>query len=782
MGEKGKSQRRSDVVKNFLSLRELRQGVVAGLTVRNLLVGLLLSLGLSFLVTEFEFQAVPQYKVGDIADRTIQVPRDVTVRDEEATRRKREEARLSVPAIFSFDFRVNQRVVAEIRMGFEDARQLLTQLRKQWEIPEGEPFPRARHNEVLTELERFLPRFSYGKTLEILFKYQFSRELEDQLVQLLSQVMRFPGVVLSRAGLLRFQDRGIAVRNVVTGEVDPLTDWLAIRDVAQARELLRQQEYELTSVTPAERRELLAFLERWIIPNAYFDEEATRVAEEKAMARVDPVFVQIKRGKIIVRAGDEITEQVLAQLEALQALRSQERWEARALGSFFVVSIFLFAFWTLLPESRRIRRSRAFLLVTMVLVGAVLLDRLFFWLGGGLADSLQARVPADPVNFYCFAPIALGSVLLTLLLGVQTAVLFTVVHGVAVGLLTRDLFMTVYAVGGGLLAAYALRHYRDRFTLIRAAGWIGGANVLIALAFQLIMPGGSVELSSFVIRSLGGLLSGFLSAIAATVVLPPLESLFGLTTDLRLLELSNLNHPLLRRLALEAPGTYHHSITVGTLAEAGAEAIGANSLLIRVGAYYHDVGKLKHPEYYVENQVYSTNKHETLSPSMSSLILASHVKDGLAIAKELKLGPAVSDLIPQHHGTRVMTYFYQKAREAAAERGEALREDDFRYPGPKPQTKEAAILMLADQVEAAARTLQAPTPGQIRGLIDRVVQATIQDGQLSECDITMRELKLVARAFERVLTGIHHHRIEYPGFEFQKKREPDEEPESSVIQ
>lgn len=782
MSEKGKSQKRSDVVRSFLSLRELRRGLVAGLTVRGLLVGVLLSAGISLLLTDFRIQSIPEYEVGDIADRTIIVPRDVTIRDEEATRRRREEVRRTVPAIFSFDFRVNQRVVAEIRMGFEDARQLLEQLRQKWNLPADQPFPRRRIPEILAELERLLPRFSYGRTLPVLLQYQFSRELEDQLVQLLSQALRFPGVVLNRSTLLRFQDRGIAVRNIATGEVEQLTDWLAIRDVAQARDLLHQQEYELTLVTPEEKKELISFLERWIIPNTYFDEEATRQAEERAMARVDPVLVQIKRGKIVVRAGDEITEPVLAQLEALRQLRHQERWVVRYFGNLLVSGLLLFSVWTLLPERRGGSRNKDFYLVTLVLAGTLLVDRLFFFLGDMMANSLRVPSLGEPVHFYCYAPLALGAVVLALLLGSPFSWLFIVVHAVLAGVYTRDLFVAVYSLNGGLLAAYALQSYRDRYSLLRAGAWIGVGNILTALAFQLVTPGETVELVTLGVRSAGGILSGVISIMVAVVVLPPLESWFGLTTDLRLLELSNLNSPVLRRMALEAPGTYHHSITVGTLAEAGAEAIGANSLLIRVGAYYHDIGKLKHPEYYIENQIFSSNKHESLSPSMSSLILASHVKDGLAMAEELKLGPAVAAMIPQHHGTRVMTYFYQKAKEAAQEKGEAVREDDFRYPGPKPQTKEAAILMLADQVEAAARTLQDPTPGQIRALIERIVQATIQDGQFDECDITMRELKLVSRAFERVLTGIHHHRIEYPGFEFGSESGQEEDRKAPAVQ
>ena len=202
--------------------------------------------------------------------------------------------------------------------------------------------------------------------------------------------------------------------------------------------------------------------------------------------------------------------------------------------------------------------------------------------------------------------------------------------------------------------------------------------------------------------------------------------------------------------------------------------------MVRVGAYYHDIGKLKAPEYYVENQIYSGNKHDNLTPSMSSLILGSHVKDGLAMADEIKLLPKVRDLIPQHHGTRVMKYFYEKAKEAARGKGMEVRESEFRYPGPKPQSREAAILMLADQVEAASRTLEDPGPGQIRSMIHRLAQATIEDGQFDECDVTLKELGRIGGAFERVLRGMYHHRVEYPGFGFNKRIEEEQLPHPRI--
>ena len=246
------------------------------------------------------------------------------------------------------------------------------------------------------------------------------------------------------------------------------------------------------------------------------------------------------------------------------------------------------------------------------------------------------------------------------------------------------------------------------------------------------------------------------------------DSFMSWATDIRLLELSNLNTPILQRLSVEAPGTYHHSLMVGTLAEAAAEAIGANPLLARVGGYYHDLGKILHPEYFVENQAAGVNRHESLTPTQSSQVLARHVEDGLELAKEAGLVETVRDLIPQHHGTRVMSYFYEKAKGSAVANGGEVQEGNFRYPGPKPQSKEAAILMMADAVEAAARTLSNPSTAAIQGLIDRLVEDILADRQLDECNITIRDIRLVKGSFLKSLSGQHHHRIDYPGYDFTR--------------
>jgi putative nucleotidyltransferase with HDIG domain len=268
------------------------------------------------------------------------------------------------------------------------------------------------------------------------------------------------------------------------------------------------------------------------------------------------------------------------------------------------------------------------------------------------------------------------------------------------------------------------------------------------------------------------MLGALVASMIVSISLPFFESLFDIATNIKLLELLDPNQPLLKKLVYSSPGTYHHSIVIGNLAEAAAEAINENPLLARVGAYYHDIGKIRKPEYYIENQRAEENKHDKLAPSMSSLIIASHVKEGVELAREHKLPSLVTDNIHQHHGTSLITYFYQKARDLAPLG--SIEEEDYRYPGPRPRTKVAAIVMLADSVEASSRTLADPTPQRIQALTHSVITRIFLDDQLSKCDLTLKDLREIARSFNIVLNGIFHQRIDYPGGGFPKDKKRNE--------
>jgi putative nucleotidyltransferase with HDIG domain len=362
-------------------------------------------------------------------------------------------------------------------------------------------------------------------------------------------------------------------------------------------------------------------------------------------------------------------------------------------------------------------------------------------------------------------PVALGGVLLTILFNARLAFAGSLGLTILTGLMLEaplDYFM--FSFVGSLIGIFALAHRQDRTAFFRAGCAIGLANAYTLMAFALL----EANTSSLAVDVVGGIVNGLMVAVLATGLLPLLEQPFGRTTAFTLLELSNLNEPLLKYLILTAPGTYHHSSMVGTLAEAAAEAIGANALLCRVGAYYHDIGKTRHPSYFIENNTEAADRHEKLAPSLSRTVVMSHVKEGIEMAREYGLPEVLVDMIPQHHGTRLVSFFYQRAKETADPELQAVKEEDYRYPGPKPQTREAAILMLADTAEAATRTLTDPTPARIRGTVQKIINGIFVDGQLDECDLALRELHIIANNFVRILTGIFHHRIEYPGAELEQ--------------
>jgi putative nucleotidyltransferase with HDIG domain len=307
------------------------------------------------------------------------------------------------------------------------------------------------------------------------------------------------------------------------------------------------------------------------------------------------------------------------------------------------------------------------------------------------------------------------------------------------------------------MAAYWIRHCRERKVFITAGAKLGLLNILLVTSIDLYLAelSGVKLLWDWAFAFMGGIGAG----IVAAGIVPLVEIAFGYTTDISLLELASLDRPILRKLMIEAPGTYHHSVIVGSLVEAAASEIGANPSLAKVCGYYHDIGKIKKPLYYIENQKGGINKHDHLAPSMSSLILISHIKYGVEIARENKLGQIIIDTIRQHHGTSIIKYFYEKARQQKGDN--AVNIDNFRYAGPKPQTREAGLVMLADVVEAASRTLDNPTPSRIQGLVKNLINNVLSDGQLDECELTLKDLHKIASSFDKILYGIHHHRIEY---------------------
>jgi putative nucleotidyltransferase with HDIG domain len=361
--------------------------------------------------------------------------------------------------------------------------------------------------------------------------------------------------------------------------------------------------------------------------------------------------------------------------------------------------------------------------------------------------------------FYIYLiPTTISSMLLGILFDSGVGVVGTTVIALLLGShMEFNFSFTVLSLIVGVVAIYSVTHIRLRNHIFKAILYILMAYFFTLFAFGMMRYDELYEIfETFLYMIPNAILSGFITYMSLGIF----ERIFDITTDITLLELSDLNHPLLKELTQRAPGTFHHSIIVGNLAEAGAKAINANSLLARVGSYYHDIGKINKPEYFIENQKGSENRHDSLAPNMSALILSTHVKEGIEMAEEYKLPKLIRDFIPEHHGHSLMKYFYNRATKVKD--AKEINEADYRYPGPRPQSKETAIVMIADTIEAATRTIKNPSPNRIRKLVEDLVEEKFLSGELDDSELTMRDLNSIIDGFMSVLLGIYHDRVEYP--------------------
>ncbi len=490
-------------------------------------------------------------------------------------------------------------------------------------------------------------------------------------------------------------------------------------------------------------------VERALRPTLVVDEVQTRRAREAARASVEPVRVRVLKDEVVVRRGEVVRPDHLRKLQALGLASTP--WQAdRLVGTALLAALvaalvggYLSRFQPEVWASPKL----------------VLLVGLLVWVG-----AAGTRLVATLVHPMLVPPAAVA-MLLTVLLNPRVSLFTAGVMAVLAGTFGgQDVRLAAVSYAGALGAVFAVRRIRRRKDLAYAGLLVGGAQAAAALAADLLV---GAPLQEAATNAGLGVAGGVLCGILATGALPYLEDLFGLVTPIKLLELSDPSHPLLRRLQLEAPGTYHHTLMVANLAEAAAEAVGADPLLARVGTYYHDIGKLRRPGFFVENQVGGSNPHDRMTPTLSALAVAAHVRDGLELARQYRLPAVVADFIPQHHGTSLMAYFYHRAVE---QRQEPVDPAAFRYEGPKPQSREAAIVMLADGVEAAARSIQNPTPDRIRELVRRIVHERLEDGQLDECDLTFRDLERITQVFTRLLVSLFHPRVEYPEVSLEAHR------------
>ncbi|MDP4127598.1 MAG: HDIG domain-containing protein [Bacillota bacterium] len=525
-------------------------------------------------------------------------------------------------------------------------------------------------------------------------------------------------------------------------------------DVGQLREKLKASINQ--SVLHDEIKDFYAaFVDQEITrPTLIIDEDTTGKLRTAARALVKRDIIQYKANQKIVGAGEIVDEKVYRVLASYGLINSRTTWKALLGIALIVIAGLGTILGYMFQYKRDILRTNRHILIglTMILVLAIGRGMIALNLGGMDFNSLSGML----------IPVAWATMTVAILVDVDVALLVSMILAIFISVMVEPTLSTSFglqtglvALFGGVIGVYSVSHLSQRSDLARAGLFVSAVNVLMISAIGLST---GMRLMVWLAGLVLGIVNGVASSFLTVGALHWFEAGFHITSSVRLLELSNPNRPLLKRLLMEAPGTYHHSILVGNLAEAAAEAVQADATLVRVAAMYHDIGKLKRPYFFIENQFTQENPHDKIAPTLSSLIITSHIKDGLELAKENKLPQQIQDIITQHHGDSLVSFFYHKALEENDE----IPEEAFHYEGRKPQTKEAALVTLADNVEAAVRSMKQPTPGRVEGLVRKIIKDKLNDGQLDQCDLTFQDLDRIAMAFVRVLSGIFHSRVEYP--------------------
>jgi putative nucleotidyltransferase with HDIG domain len=692
-----------------------------------------------------------QLALGDVAERDIKAARRFLVEDPAATEAKRRDAVQEVLTVYDEDPELGARLARAVDEAFAD-------MRAGRAVADGGPVSPSTEEARRAFEDRLGFRLGKGG-FALLDSDGYSKRLADGIGEILRKITE-TGVISVRDTPARDIERGAVLRDVRTREERVVRDFKQLSSIEQARALVRTvAQTTLRDLPDGVSSVAVDIVQRLIQPTVVQNRGETELRRQQAAADVKPVLYRVKKGEMLVREGERVSELHLLKLGAMEAEAHPRRFFLGILGAAALMLALLATVYGLHLRHTPLqaeRPTRAVLLLGTVFTAFLLMAAVLDVFGQAVSRTSAVAIPEAAAVF--LFPAAAASMIVCVFLGPGAALPFALVVGVAATVIFRagiDLF--VFFLITGSLGAHWVRHCRERkvFAAAGAKTAVAAMGLAAAVAVHAGDPSWGAVLWSSAFAFIGGVGAGVVTA----GLVPVIEAGLGFTTDITLLEVANLDRPLLRRLMLEAPGTYHHSVVVGSMAEAAAADIGANPLLARAIGYYHDIGKIRKPQYFIENQRDGRNRHDKLAPSMSILILGAHLKDGVEIAREHKLAPVLVEGIGSHHGTALMRYFYEKARQLKGP--DAVNPDDCRYPGPRPRTREAALVMLADVVEAASRTLENPTPARIRGLVKHLMDQVLSDGQLDECDLTLKELSTISAAFTTILNGIHHHRIEY---------------------
>ncbi len=717
---------------------------------------------LAYFLSYLPSKALPQLQEGEIASSDIVAPVDLTIVDKETTEKRKKEAAEAVLPIYSLDQNVFLNTEERIREFFASGREWI-------ERPVTTNRIREYQKETLEKYGIEIP----SNTLRGMAKNKFSSIIEENLINLLGKNSK-QGIILSKNLFIHEeQEKGLTL--LISPDKEKDVEVGDILDIEESKKTLSEEIAKL-DLPQAERSNLITLSHLFISPNLTYNNMETSARKEEAIERVETVFYTIKKGKVIVRKGDEVNKEALKQVLIInQNLRAKPSWVKNFSGTFLLFGLLFFTLWYYLKSLLKHKEAfKNFLMMGTTLILSFLFYKLSILLAETFSETSNFFLLKIVESYRYAFPYQFGVILFAFLTFNSVALILAVINSLLVGYIFKaNFYLMIFCLLGGLAAIYGIKYYgRQKRTSPFRAGLfvIAPINAFVIITIHLIKEKiGSLDL--FTSEILMGILGGILSASLAFLLLPVYELVFGFLTQSKLLELMNSDLPIFRKMAMEAPGSFHHSLIVASMAENAAEEINLDPMLVKAGALYHDIGKIKRPEYFIENRAQNPDMHKDLKPSMSTLVIINHVKEGLEEAKKLKLPKKIRDMIGQHHGNSIVRYFYEKAKEKYDPEMQKIGEESYRYAGPKPESKEAALIMLADSVEAASRSLKSPTKTNLKKVITDIFNYYLQDGQLDECEFSLKELRVVAASFLSSLDMVYLKRVEYPGFNFEVKGE-----------
>ena len=727
-----------------------------------------LSIALAFLLRPSFTLPSKSFVEGEPASFNIKAQRSFDIVDEDATAKLKDAAESSVKTIYDYDSKLYTQTVRKLFKAFE-------RLKKDYFSVEGASLKEADIAPAKKSFEEALGGVRVDPAVfTFLVKTRFNWKVSWSVNRLLN-LLKNRYVISEKTVLEADLDRGVTVRDRESKKEIYFDEFGHILDQAEAKKIVLEggpkiyKEYK-----PSDRKFVGDLAASLVTPNLSLNKEETLKRKDLSAAEVKPIIIKVKKNEMIVRKGDAVQK---SHLVILKGIRKELTGQQPGLFMFFVALFFFFFFqilgnFSLVNFSQFKPTQKDLLMVGFLILLSLLLCRGYLFVAGAISD----RFPLLPFSAFLYLiPVAAGAMFVRFMVGMEAALIFSIVMSIAFSLLLeRNFLFAVYTLSSCFIGMDGVASCRSVTDIYKAGLKTSLANVVVVFSILTIASLGSHQsydaiVLELIFGMLAGFFSGMLSSFLVVTLTPLFEYIFNYTTDVKLLELSNLNHPILRDLMMRAPGSYHHSIMVGTLAEHAAEAIGANALLARVGGYYHDIGKIKNPHYYIENQFGGVNIHDREPAHLSKTMIMSHVKEGVKLGYERRLGKRVADIIEQHLGNTLMVYFYEKAKKEYEERVKKdellppVEENDFRYPGPKPQTREAALVMMADAVEASTRALASGNLSRVKAACEKIIHRLFSDGQFDECDLTLRDLHAIIDSFYHVLVGIYHQRISYPG-------------------